>query len=131
MNDILSNTNSGNLVLLVLLDPSAAFDTINHQMLIERHSSDAGIAGNALEWFASYLADRSQRVVVGHVPSSEVSLTCGVPQGSVLGSLLFSLYTSQLGRVIENFQLLDASSSLMTHNILPCFPRASGSTGCT
>ena len=61
--------------------------------------------GNALEWFASYLADRSQRVVVGHVPSSEISLTCGVPQGSVLGPLLFSLYTSQLGRVIENFQL--------------------------
>jgi len=68
MNDILSNTNSGNLVLLVLLDPSAAFDTINHQMLIERHSSDAGIAGNALEWFASYLADRSQRVVVVMCP---------------------------------------------------------------
>jgi hypothetical protein len=105
INDILCNVNAGNLVLLVLLDLSAAFDTINHGLLLQRLTCEIGIQDFALQWFASYLSGRSQRVIVGAAFSEEVSLVCGVPQGSVLGPILFSLYTSQLGRVIERFQI--------------------------
>ncbi|PVD29372.1 hypothetical protein C0Q70_08623 [Pomacea canaliculata] len=104
-NDILCSVNSGNLVLLVLLDLSSAFDTINQRMLLQRLSSEAGIQGAALQWIASYLAERSQRVIVGSASSEAVPLVCGVPQGSVLGPLLFSVYVSQLRRVIERFQM--------------------------
>ena len=103
INDILVNINSGNLVLLVLLDLSAAFDTINHSLLLERLQSNAGICNSALSWFASYLTNRSQTVLVGTSFSEETNLTCGVPQGSVLGPILFSIYTSSLGKVIESF----------------------------
>jgi len=105
VNDILLNLNSGNLVLLVLLDLSAAFDTINHQLLLNRLLCEAGISETALRWFTSYLADRTQSVVVGSSSSAPSALSCGVPQGSVLGPILFSLYTSQLGRVIEHFNV--------------------------
>ncbi|PVD32958.1 hypothetical protein C0Q70_08405 [Pomacea canaliculata] len=74
-------------------------------MLLQRLSSEAGIQGAALQWIASYLAERSQRVIVGSASSEAVPLVCGVPQCSVLGPLLFSLYVSQLGRVIERFQM--------------------------
>ncbi|PVD19379.1 hypothetical protein C0Q70_19867 [Pomacea canaliculata] len=104
-NDILCSVNSGNLKLLVLLDLSSAFDTINHRLLLQRLSSEAGIQGAALQWIASYLAERSQIVIVGSASSEAVPLVCGVPQGSILGPLLFSLYVSQLGQVIERFQM--------------------------
>ncbi|PVD29105.1 hypothetical protein C0Q70_11702 [Pomacea canaliculata] len=74
-------------------------------MLLLRLLSEAGIQGAALQWIASYLAERSQRVIVGSASSEAVPLVCGVPQGSVLGPLLFSVYVSQLGRVIERFQM--------------------------
>ena len=101
LNDLLCNADAGNLTLLVLLDLSAAFDVIDHGALLERLQKEAGIAGLALQWFRSYLNDRTQRIVVGTESSSEFSLECGVPQGSVLGPILFSLYTAQLGRIIE------------------------------
>ena len=101
INDILCNINSGKLVLLIHLDLSAAFDTINHSLLLNRLSLEAGIGGTVLQWISSYLTDRTQKVIVGASFSEDKTLTCGVPQGSVLGPLLFSVYTSQLGKVIE------------------------------
>ena len=105
VNDSLININNGNLVLLVLLDLSAAFDTINHDLLLNRLNSSAGIQDTALQWFSSYLSDRSQSVLVGSSISNQSSLNCGVPQGSVLGPILFSIYTSSLGRVIEKYNI--------------------------
>ena len=103
INDSLVAINSGDLVLLVLLDLSAAFDTINHELLIERLCSISGIKDTALKWFSSYLENRSQTVLVGSSFSEPSTLTCGVPQGSVLGPILFSLYTSDLGKLIDSF----------------------------
>ena len=76
---------------LVLIDFSAAFDTINHMILIQRRRLRYGIVGKALGWLQSYLQNRTQRVVIRDVSSNTTWLTSGVPQGSVLGPLLFSL----------------------------------------
>ena len=87
----------------MLLDLSAAFDTINHDTLLSCLSARFGFAGSALKWFRSYLQDRFQLVKIGSSLSNLFKLKFGVPQGSVLGPLLFSLYTTPLGRVIRKY----------------------------
>ena len=100
-NDILLALDKQKVVCLMLLDLSAAFDTVNHKILLYRLEHTLGITGNALRWFDSYLSDRYQRVVVKGDSSKTYPLSCGVPQGSVLGPVLFTLYTSPLGDVIR------------------------------
>lgn len=85
------------------MDLSAAFDTIDRVKLIHRLKSWFGISGIALDWFSSYLSDRVQSVKVNNHLSSEKALVCGVPQGSVLGPILFSLYTVPLSKVISSY----------------------------
>lgn len=100
-NDIYLETDSGNYVVLVLLDLTAAFDTVDHEILISRLEHWVGIKGTVLEWFRSYLEGRTLCVSNGNSESSSASLSCGVPQGSILGPLLFSLYLLPLGSVIR------------------------------
>ena len=99
VNDLLQASDSGHVSILSLLDLSAAFDTIDHDILIRRLHSTFGCSGTVLGWFTSYLSFRSQSVLVGHA-STPSALKCGVPQGSVLGPLLFTLYTQSLSAVI-------------------------------
>ncbi|PVD20262.1 hypothetical protein C0Q70_20759 [Pomacea canaliculata] len=101
MNDLLCSADAGKVTLVVLLDLSVAFDVIDHSTLLTRLQMEVGIGGSALQWFHSYLSDRTQRVMVNQASSVTVPLLCGVPQGSVLGPVLFSIYTSQLGPLIE------------------------------
>ena len=99
--DILMNMDRQCVTLLVLLDLSAAFDTVDHAILIDRLSTEFGVTGPVLNWFTSYLSNRSQRVSIDGVLSEKVNLNCGVPQGSCLGPLLFVIYSSKLFQIIE------------------------------
>ena len=87
--------------VLSLLNLSAAFDTIDHDILLKRHYITFGIQGTALDWFRSYMANRLQTVVVEGIKSKTVPLEHGVPQGSVLEPVLFSLYTEPLNNFIS------------------------------
>ena len=101
MNDCLTGCDTGNVCLLSLLDLSSAFDTIDHHILLKRLEKTFGIRNNALLWFESYLQNRKQSVVVDGVKSECYNLKCGVPQGSVLGPILFTLYMKPLSNVIN------------------------------
>uniref|UniRef100_A0A3Q3BY54 Reverse transcriptase domain-containing protein n=1 Tax=Haplochromis burtoni TaxID=8153 RepID=A0A3Q3BY54_HAPBU len=98
-NDILLACDSGNHVVLVLLDLTAAFDTVDHNILISRLSDVVGIGGTALNWFKSSLSDRTFSVSL--LGSSSAPLSCGVPQGSILGPLLFLLYLLPLASILR------------------------------
>ena len=104
-NDILSAQDRGELTALSLLDLSAAFDRIDHDLLLSRLTGWFGIDGVVLQWVRSYLTGRSQLGKVIGVLSTLQLLLCSVPQGSVLGSLLFTMYTTLLSSIITAFGL--------------------------
>ena len=103
----------GDYVLGVFLDFSKAFDTVNHDILFQKLEV-YGIRGIALNWFRSYLDSRVQYVEYDGEKSDYKNISCGVPQGSILGPLLFLLYINDLSDVSEKlFSLLFADDSNM------------------
>ena len=97
--------------LMSLLDLSAAFDTIDHSILLSRLSYSFGISDTVLAWFTSYLTDRTQTISVNGSKSLPAPLHYGVPQGSVLGPILFVLYTQPLSKRIQHHSLYHHSFS--------------------
>ena len=107
--DVLMSLDEGNMSILTLLDLSAAFDTIDHTTLLSRLSKLYGVSGSALAWFESYLRDRTQTVLVDGQTSDAAVLSFGVPQGSVLGPILFILYTKPLSSLIQSHSVSNQS----------------------
>ena len=99
-NDIYLNTYSENISVLVLLD-SAAFDMVDHNILLGQLENCVGFSGTTLTWFKSYLNDRDYFVSIGNYTSEQMKITSGVPQGSNLGPLLFNIYMVPLAQIME------------------------------
>ena len=107
-NDILLNMDNQRSTCLVLLDLSAAFDTLDHVTLLNHLEKRFKITGVALKWMESYLSDRSQAMVLKNevgeiVRSNNIRVSMGVPQGSVLDPLLFTLFTTPLGDICRQY----------------------------
>ena len=92
-------------MILLLWGFSAAFDTVDHSILLSILSHCFGIKGTALTWFKSYLTSRNQFVQVEGSKSTQQSLKCGVPQGSVLGPLQYVLYSAPIADIIRRHYL--------------------------
>ena len=87
---------------LQMLDLYAAFDTIDHSTLLNKLSVNFGISGTAITWLSSYLTDRFQSVLKDGNCSSDFNLMYGVPRGSVLGPVLFTMYLLPLGKILKS-----------------------------
>ena len=121
--DILKAMDNQEIVCLTLLDLSAAFDIMSKDKLLTQLEEEFGITNTCLKWIESYLTQHTQRVVVGSSRSDPVNLTFGVPQGSVLGPILFTLYTCPLGRICRkhsNVYHLYADDQQIYLSFKPC-----------
>ena len=105
------------IMIGLFLDLSKAFDTLDHSILLYK-LSNYGIRGTLLEWFQSYLIDRKQYVEIDNIQSQQKSMRCGVPQGSILGPLLFILYVNDMCNISDKLQFIqfaDDTSVFMSH----------------
>ena len=101
VNDLLTAMDNNKICILTLLDLSAAFDTIDHQIRLTRLQHSFGISGSALFWLSSYLCNRTHAVTINSLQSQYTTLHYGVLQGSELGPVLFVLYTQPLFNLVS------------------------------
>ena len=105
LSDVLAAADRRGVTLLGLLDMSAAFDTVDHSILLQRTEVSFGLSGTVLSWLTSFLDGRTQQVVLNGAASSVEKITSGVPQGSVLGPHIFLLYTADIPLIAQAFGL--------------------------
>ena len=108
-NDIWSACDRNECTLLVMLDLSAAFDTVNHSILLKRLHNELGLQGDTLQWVTSYLSSRTQCVVVNNTYSTKRTKNCDVPQGSTLGPDFYADFTKPVGDLVRQ------------HSVIPSF----------
>ena len=100
-NDILLELDKGKTVALVMIDISAAFDTVKHEKLIQCLTQYFGITGKAIEWMVSYLHNRLQSVVIQSEQSKSVIMEFGFPQGAILAGLIYIMFSTPLKKVVQ------------------------------
>ena len=105
VNDLFLSLNKGNISVLALLDFSSAFDTINHPILVHRLHTDFGFTDDVLQWFSSYLTDRTHYVSLSNHCSAIAPVHSGVFQDSVLGPILLTMYTKPLSAIIHSHSI--------------------------
>ena len=134
INDLLCSSDSGHVSILAMLDLSAAFDTLDHEILLDRFATTFGCSGFVLGWFRSYLSERTQSVSIDKSISTPSTLKYGVPQGSVLGPLMFVMYIYPLGHVLKPFGIsyhLYADDTQLYDYAVPFeTPRLAGKVSC-
>ena len=109
VNDLFLSLNKGNISVLALLDFSSAFHTIDHPILVHRLHTDFGFTDTVLQWFSSYLTDRTHYVSLSNHCSAFTPVHSGVHQGSVLGPMLFTMYIKPLSAIIDSHSIIHHS----------------------
>ena len=118
---ITNSLDHGDIVIYIFLDLKKAFDTVDHRILLNKLYA-YGIRGNVHDWFRSYLTDRSKFVIYDRERSDTKQIKCGVPQGSILGPILFIIYMNDImniSNILYTILYADDTCAVLSGNDLP------------